>query len=173
VSTDAALTEAGFGVFAEAGGPAPDYERLRVIASGIVPFAIHAGLEITEIGPERAVVAVPAGRERTNQMGTVHAGAQFLAADVAGACAFVGAMAPRIGAVNWLVVRDAWSTFRKPASGRVLAVATVEERPVRALLAGAATGAGRRFELDGKATIQDEAGAPLAVFRFSYVGELA
>jgi uncharacterized protein (TIGR00369 family) len=146
-----------------------DLEHVRRLANQVVPFGAFVGVEVTEVTAEYAVVEIPDRAELTNQMGTVHAGAQFLAADIAGACAFVGATATRIADVAWLVVRDSWSSFRRPGHGLVRAVATVDERGVRQVLAA---GPGERVELDGKAQLTDAAGAPVATIRFAYVAEM-
>ncbi|HVV12560.1 DUF4442 domain-containing protein [Amycolatopsis sp.] len=151
--------------FAAAVTGAPDYGKLREISSTLVPFGNHAGIEITEIAPERAVAEIPDEPHLRNHLNTVHAGAQFLAADIAGACAFVGAVAPRLSTVDLLVLRTAGSAFRKPATGRIRAVATVNERDASAVLAGT----GGRFDLDGRAHLYDEAGVLVAKFSFEYV----
>lgn len=157
------------GAFADAGGEDPDYEKIREIADGLVPFGNHAGVEITEIGPDGAVVELPADDHLRNHLGTVHAGALFLAADIAGASAFVGAIAPRLSEVEYLLLRDARSAFRKPATGRIRAIATVDEREVRRILGR--TGAGR-FELDGKALCYNADDVLVAKFTFEYAGSL-
>lgn len=158
-----------FAAFARPGAAIPDFEHIRRLANQVVPFGAFVGVEVTEVDAEHAVVEIPDRAELTNQMGTVHAGAQFLAADIAGACAFVGAAAARIGEVAWLVVRDSWSSFRRPGRGLVRAVATVEERGVRQVLAATP---GQRVELDGKAQLWDASGGQIATFRFAYVAEM-
>lgn len=158
-----------FAAFARPGADLPDFEHIRRLANQVVPFGSFVGVEVTEVDAEHAVVEIPDRPELTNQMGTVHAGAQFLAADIAGACAFVGATAVRIADVAWLVVRDSWSSFRRPATGLVRAVATIEERGARRVLAARP---GERVELDGKAQLYDVSGAAVATFRFAYVAEL-
>jgi acyl-coenzyme A thioesterase PaaI-like protein len=172
MSTETRISPAGgfSAVFGEVDPAAPDYEKLRAVADDMVPFGVHAGLSITEIGPERAVVEIPAEPHLTNHMRTVHAGALFLAADIAGAAAFVGAVAPRLAAIEMLVLKDARAAFRKPALGRIRAVATVDEREMRRILAAAA---GRRFEIDGKAQLFDDNDVLVARFGFDYVCTLA
>ncbi len=161
--------ESAFAAFARAGAIGPDFEHIRRLANQVVPFGAFVGVEVTEVDGEHAVVEIPDRAELTNQLGTVHAGAQFLAADIAGACAFVGATAERIADVAWLVVRDSWVSFRRPGKGLVRAVATVEERGARRVLAA---GPGERIELDGRAALHDAAGAQIGVIRFAYVAEM-
>lgn len=150
-------------------GVTPDYDTLRTISATLVPFGNHAGIEITGIGPECAVTEIPDEPHLTNHLGTVHAGALFLAADIAGAAAFVGAVAPKLSRVELLVLRTATSSFRKPATGRIRATATVDEREMRRILA---TEGRTRFDLDGKALLHDIAGVLVAKFTFEYVGTM-
>ncbi|MGW4591867.1 acyl-CoA dehydrogenase family protein [Amycolatopsis thermoflava] len=44
--------------FAGAGGDTPDYAKIREIADALMPFGDHAGVAITEVGPDRAVAEV-------------------------------------------------------------------------------------------------------------------
>ncbi|MFF0457796.1 YiiD C-terminal domain-containing protein [Nocardia africana] len=145
---------------------AVDYEYLRKVSQQLVPFGQHVGTLISEISADRSVVEIPASDTVTNQMGTVHAGALFTAADIAGAAAFVGAAAHRLHTVERLVLRGAWASYRKPAQGRIRAVATVDAQELAPLLA--ATSAGR-FELSGKATLLDDRDVTVAKFTFDYV----
>ncbi|MFD6064762.1 YiiD C-terminal domain-containing protein [Rhodococcus wratislaviensis] len=145
---------------------AVDYEHLRAVSDGMVPFGTTAGTTITEIGPDRAVVEIPATPDVTNHMGTVHAGALFTAADIAGAAAFVGAAAARLDTIARLVLRGADASYRKPALGRIRAVATVDERELRTILAADHD---ERFELSGKALLLDDADVVVAKFTFDYL----
>ncbi len=175
-----------FSRFAEHGGAEPDYERIREIADAMVPFGTFAGVRIVEASRERGVVEVPDRENLTNHMGTVHAGALFLAADIAGAAAFVGAMAPRVAQVEGFALRDARVTFLKPARGRIRAIATVDERTVRLLLAdnmnntdntdnaGTGKSAGvRRADLDGKVLLYDDNDVLVAKVYLDFVFGLA
>jgi|GEM_PF-803541 len=144
---------------------APDFERIRAIANDIVPFRRFVGIDITEIDAERSVVEIPDRPELTNQAGAVHAGALFLAADLAGAAALAGALAPRLTHFEYLVVRDAHSAFRRPARGRIRAIGLADEREVRRVLAGSGR---ERFDLDVKALLYDDADVLVARFMFDY-----
>ncbi|SDD34747.1 PaaI family thioesterase [Actinokineospora iranica] len=170
MSTDIRINPGFADAFAGHGGENPDYDALRAISDALVPFGNHAGVDITEIGPDRAVVELPAEPHLKNHMNTVHAGALFLAADIAGAAAFVGAVATRLSTVELLVLRDARAAFRKPAIGRIRAIATIDEREMRRILA--ATG-NERFEIDGKAALYDDADVLVAKFTFDYVCTIA
>ncbi|MCD2104572.1 YiiD C-terminal domain-containing protein [Rhodococcus erythropolis] len=169
-STSTSTTGHRVGLFAAAfgdiDGGAPDYEHLRSVSNSLVPFGKHVGTIVTEIGPDRAVVEIPREPHVVNHMNTVHAGALFTAADIAGAAAFVGAAATRLYVVESLVVRSARSTYRKPASGNIRAIATVDEREMRAILAAQSDA---RFELTGKALMVNDDDVTVAKFTFDYV----
>lgn len=153
-------------VYGEMDYTAIDYEHLRTVSDGMVPFGNQVGTTITELGPERAVVEIPAVASVTNHMGTVHAGALFTAADIAGAAAFVGAAATRLDTIARLVLKAGTASYRKPAVGRIRAIATVDERELRDVLAADADG---RFELSGKAVLLDDTDVVVAKFTFDYV----
>nr|WP_131786799.1 YiiD C-terminal domain-containing protein [Protofrankia symbiont of Coriaria ruscifolia] len=168
--TQVSPAQTGYAIFSEATNGVVDYERIREITNSIVPFGRFVGVSITEVSPDRAVVEIPVSKNLTNHLGTVHAGALFLAADIAGAAALAGALAPRLARVEWTVVRDARSAFRKPAIGRVRAIATVDDREVRRVLA---SDAAEQFDLDGKALLYDDADVLVAKFHFDYVCNIA
>ncbi|MEC3955929.1 YiiD C-terminal domain-containing protein [Nocardia sp. CDC153] len=143
-----------------------DYEYLRAVSQALVPFGGHVGTLVTEIGPERAVVEIPAVEQVRNHMGTVHAGALFTAADIAGAAAFVGAAAEKLYTVERLVLRGGTASYRKPAVGRIRAIATVDGPELAVILAAAESA---RFELSGKASLLDDSDVVVAKFTFDYV----
>ncbi|AFU01288.1 YiiD C-terminal domain-containing protein [Nocardia brasiliensis] len=158
---------AGFAAaYPELDGAAVDYDYLRAVSQDMVPFGRHVGTVITEIGPERAVVEIPAVDTVRNHMGTVHAGALFTAADIGGAAAFVGAAAARLSTVERLVLRAGTASYRKPALGRIRAIATVDQRELAEVLNAAVS---NRFELSGKAVLVDDSDVVVAKFTFDYV----
>ncbi|MGV9664272.1 YiiD C-terminal domain-containing protein [Nocardia niigatensis] len=160
-------TLAGFAAaYPELNPDAVDYEYLRAISQQMVPFGRHVGTLVSEISPDRAVVEIPAVDEVRNHMSTVHAGALFTAADIAGAAAFVGAAAHRLYTVERLVLRGGTASYRKPAQGRIRAIATVDQRELADILAATASA---RFELSGKATLLDDNEVMVAKFTFDYV----
>ncbi|MEU8897181.1 YiiD C-terminal domain-containing protein [Nocardia sp. NPDC048505] len=148
----------------------PDYLYLQRIVSKLVPFGTHAGIEITEISPRRATVEIPDEPYILNHLRTVHAGAQFLAADIAGACAFVGALATRLSAIETLVLRDARLSFRKPALGRIRAIGVIDPSDVATVLAAKA---GQRVDVDARALMYDAAGVLVGKVALDYVCTLA
>lgn len=78
------------------GAAPPDLEQLRAVIDSMVPFCNLVGVRVVELRPDGGVAELPDRPDLLNHMGTVHAGALFLAAEVSGAAAFSGAMAPRI-----------------------------------------------------------------------------
>lgn len=143
----------------------PDYAKIREIADKIVPFTNHVGVRITEAGPDAGVAQIPADEHMLNHLGTVHAGALYLAGEIAGAAAFCGAFAPKLGELGGFTLRDSRITFLKPASGLITARATVDPRTADDVLSGAVTG---RFDLDGKAVLHDENGVLVAKMYLDY-----
>ncbi|GLZ52156.1 PaaI family thioesterase [Actinomycetospora sp. NBRC 106378] len=165
-STLSTFRPSNFADIAPAPGEEPDYDLIRTTVDAIVPFTAHVGLRIAEVGPEGATVENPAAEHLHNQMGTVHAGVLFLLGEVACAAAMCGAFAPVLGEVKLFVLRDARTTFLKPALGRISAYGTVEDRVVRSVLAGDTRG---KFDMDGKAVLRDESGVLVAKMAFDYV----
>lgn len=163
-------TLAGFAAaYPELDPTAVDYEYLRSVSQAMVPFGRHVGTLITEITADHAIVEIPAVDEVRNHMGTVHAGALFTAADIAGAAAFVGAAAARLPIVERLVLRGGSASYRKPAQGRIRAVASVDLRELFVILAATESG---RHELSGKALMLDDDEVTVAKFTFDYVCDL-
>ncbi|MRH88319.1 DUF4442 domain-containing protein [Nocardia sp. SYP-A9097] len=160
-------TLAGFAAaYPELDYTAIDYEYLRAVSQELVPFGRHVGTRVTEISPERSVVEIPADGTVGNHIGTVHAGALFTAADIAGAAAFVGAAAERLYTIERLVLRGGTAAYRKPAQGRIRAIATVDLRELADILAATASA---RFELSGRALLLDDNEVLVAKFTFDYV----
>ncbi|MQY27419.1 PaaI family thioesterase [Nocardia aurantia] len=168
--TQTTFFDRAFAAFARFATENPDYDKLREIANESVPFAVHAGVRTTELDNDHAVTEIPADPRLANHVKTVHAAALYLAADVACAVAFVGAAAPQIDQVEWMVVRDARSAFFKPAIGRIRAVGTIDERAIRAILNRTDQ---RRFDVDGKAMLYDDNDVLVGKVSFDYVTQFA
>lgn len=153
-------------VFGEVDPANPDYDQLRKVLDTMIPFGVHAGVQVTELGPDRAVAELPDEPQMGNHLRTVHAGALFTAADVAGGCAMLGAVATRLDIVESFVLKDSTVSFRKPAVGRIRAVATIDQRDVQAVLG--ATGQ-QRFDVDGRALLFDANDVCVGKVQFEYV----
>lgn len=153
-----------------AGSGAVDYEQIRKTVDTVVPFVDLVGVRMIELGPGRAVAEIPESARLHNHLGTVHAGALFLAAEVACAGAFSGAIAPRILHVRSFVLRETKSTFFRPGRGTLRAEGTVAS-PVLAGVLGRRTE--EQFGLTGKALLRDAGGALIAKVDFEYFCWLA
>jgi acyl-coenzyme A thioesterase PaaI-like protein len=169
--TQTSFFDRAFAPFAEFATKNPNYEKLMEIANSAVPFGTFVGVRITELDAEHAVAELPDKPELQNHVRTVHAAGLFLAADFAGAVAFVGAAGQDAGLVEWMVVRDSRATFLKPAIGRIRAVGVVEERAMRAI--ASRTADQRRFDVDGKALLYDDNDVLVGKVSFDYVCQLA
>lgn len=168
--TETLFFDRAFAPFAPFASRNPDYAKLRDIANAAVPFGIFAGVRVTELDGDHALAEIPDNPELNNHVKTVHAAALFLAADIAVAVAFVGAAAPDLGEVEWMVVRDARSVYFKPAIGRIRAIGTVDIRDIRAI--AERTGQGK-FDVDGKAMLYDDNDVLVGKVSFDYVCKLA
>jgi acyl-coenzyme A thioesterase PaaI-like protein len=169
--TTSIATSAGMaGIFQEIDPGKPDYERMIELAADLVPFGSFTGVRVTELGPDEAVAEIPDEPHLRNHLGTVHAGALFLAADIAGAAAFISASVTKLASLQFFTLRDAVTSFRKPATGRIRAVAAMDPRGMRAILA--ATG-DERLEVDGKALLYNADGVLVGKANFGYVCQLA
>jgi uncharacterized protein (TIGR00369 family) len=151
-----------------ASGAAVDLEQLRRTVDQMVPFCNHVGVRVTELAPDHGQAELPVRPELQNHFGTVHAGALFLAAEVAGAAAFAGAMAPRITQLQGFVLRSSKIAFLKPANGHIRARATLDQQAVDAVLAGG----GGRSEISGLALLHDDADVLLGRVELDYVAWL-
>lgn len=148
----------------------PDYEQIRRTVDAIVPFANLVGVRITELGAGSAVAEVPARDTMLNHLGTVHAAALFLAAEVACAGAFSGVIAPRILHVRNFVLRDSRAAFLRPAHGRIRALGTVTS-PILTDVVRRKTE--EQFDITGKALLHDDHGTLLAKIDLDYLCLLA
>jgi uncharacterized protein (TIGR00369 family) len=143
-----------------------DLEQLRSVVDSMVPFNNFVGVRVTELTREYGLAELPVRGELENHFGTVHAGALFLAAEVAGAAAFSGAVAPRVLQLERFVLRESKVAFLKPAVGRIRARATVDRAVTDAVLA---RGTAERFELAGTALLHDDSDVLVARVELDYV----
>jgi acyl-coenzyme A thioesterase PaaI-like protein len=102
-----------------------DYDAIRAGLQSAVPYNVHLGLEVAEVGPGRGVVTLPDVAEIRNHVGSQHAGALFSAGEAASGAAFVGAFAERLGDVTALA-QAAEISYRKLASGVITATGTLD-----------------------------------------------
>ncbi|MGF7234549.1 MAG: DUF4442 domain-containing protein [Frankia sp.] len=148
------------------GSDGPDLEQIRAVVDTMVPFNNHVGIRITELAADHAVAEVADRPEFLNHLGTVHAGALFLAAEVSGAGAFSGALAARLGDVRFFALRSSRVAFLKPALGRIRATGTIDGPTIAAVLA---RGTEERFDLSGVSRLHDDSGLLVAKVDLEYV----
>jgi acyl-coenzyme A thioesterase PaaI-like protein len=110
-----------------------DYDAMRAGLQAAIPYNVHLGLEVAEVGPGRGVVRLPDRPEIRNHVGSQHAGALFSAGEAASGAAFVGAFAERLGDVTPLA-ESADIAYRKLAQGVITATARLDT-PADQLLA--------------------------------------
>jgi acyl-coenzyme A thioesterase PaaI-like protein len=101
-----------------------DYEAVRAGLQQAIPFNVHVGLEVAEVGPGRGVVTLPDRAETRNHVGSQHAGALFSAGEAASGAAFVGTFAERMATMTPLAER-ADIAYRKLARGPITATGTL------------------------------------------------
>jgi hypothetical protein len=70
-----------------------NFESLRAKLAEAVPFAKHAGVEIVEIADGFAVAQLTQSEQRSNHLGSIHAGAIFTLGETASGAAMIGAFA--------------------------------------------------------------------------------
>jgi acyl-coenzyme A thioesterase PaaI-like protein len=103
-----------------------DFEAIRGGLQAAIPFNVHVGLEVAEIGPGVGVVVLPDRSELRNHVGSQHAGAMFSAGEAASGGAFVGAFAERLGEITPLA-QSAEIRYRKIAQGPITATGNLNE----------------------------------------------
>ena len=103
----------------------PDFEAIRSGLQGAIPYNVHLGLEIAEVGAGRGVVRLPDRAEIRNHVGSQHAGALFSAGEAASGAAFVGAFAERLGELTPLA-EGAEIAYRKLAQGTITATGQLD-----------------------------------------------
>jgi len=150
---------------ADEGDAGLDFELVRTAMNRAVPFNRHCGAEVTEVGPDGGTARLDDGPHLRNHVGTVHAGALFLVAELAGGAAFVGAFAPHMGDIRF-VAKAASITYCRPATGPVTATAFLATRsPERVLAALSEKGSVR---VEAGVEVFDEEGTKVAALTITY-----
>lgn len=124
-SGPADFTGAAQALSAAFAGGRVDFARLQQVVDSMVPFATFTGVRLTELTREGAVAEIPDDPRYNNHLGTVHAGALFLAAEVACAGAFAGVIAPHLAELRFFVLRASKVWFLNAGRGRVLVSGTI------------------------------------------------
>lgn len=85
-----------------------------------VPFAIHAGVEITDVADGHGTALMPQTDTSINHIGSQHAGALFTLGEAASGAAMAGAFAPVILEIR-PIAGKADITYTKVAKGTITA----------------------------------------------------
>lgn len=91
-----------------------------------IPYNVHLGLEVLEIGPGLGVVRLPEGAHLVNHVGSQHAGGMFSAGEAASGAAFVGTFVDRMSEIRPLAAR-AEIEYRKIAHGAITATGRLDD----------------------------------------------
>ncbi|HVP01798.1 MAG TPA: DUF4442 domain-containing protein [Solirubrobacteraceae bacterium] len=101
-----------------------DYEALAAGYAQAIPFNLHLGLRVKEIGEGFGAVVLPDGPSTMNHVRSQHAGALFSAGEAASGAAFISVFAERMGDVTPLAER-AEISYLKLARGDITATARI------------------------------------------------
>lgn len=107
-----------------------DYAAVAAGLQQAIPFNVHLGLEVVEVGPGVGVVRLPERPELVNHVGSQHAGGLFSAGEAASGGAFVGAFAERLGEITPLA-SGATIEYRRIARGPITATARLDHADER------------------------------------------
>jgi uncharacterized protein (TIGR00369 family) len=136
-----------------------DYAMVRDILTRMVPFAVHVGIEIVEVGDGYAITRLPADERLHNPMGSQHAGAIFTVAESATSAALAGALANHLEEVTALVTL-AKIEYRRSANGAIVARARLTDDDLACVRR---VPAGDKTEVTVEVALHDErSGAKLA-----------
>jgi acyl-coenzyme A thioesterase PaaI-like protein len=103
-----------------------DYAAMAAGYEQVIPFNVHLGLEVVEVGPGLGVVRLPEAPHLVNHVGSQHAGGLFTAGEAASGGAFIGAFAEKMGEITPLAAR-AEIEYRKIARGPITATARLDD----------------------------------------------
>ncbi|MEU7136581.1 YiiD C-terminal domain-containing protein [Streptomyces sp. NPDC046261] len=143
----------------------PSLEEIRAYVNELVPFQKSVGVEVVELGADRAVAVLPECGDTRNHVGTAHAGALFLLAEAAAGAALAGMLRETI-TTSVFVLRQSRIDYRKKARGDIRAMADV---PAGALPEGYPDLAdGQRFEVVVVSRLHDADDAFVAEAEFTY-----
>jgi uncharacterized protein (TIGR00369 family) len=102
-----------------------DYQSLRTQLTEAVPFARHAGVEITEIGDGFAAAQIVQSGALSNHLGSIHAGAIFTLGETASGAAMLGTFAEIATRIRPLAI-SANISYLKLARGTITAQARTD-----------------------------------------------
>ena len=100
------------------------YDLIRAQLGESVPFARHAGVRLTEVGPGHARAELDETANSVNHIGSQHAGALFTLGETASGAAMAGLFADRLLAIRPLATQSTIA-YRKIARGVITATAKI------------------------------------------------
>ena len=140
------------------------YDAIRAQMASAVPFATHAGVELTEIGDGHAAARLVQSGTSVNHIGSQHAGALFTLGEAASGGAMAGAFAPVLLTVRPVAAR-AEIAYLRIARGTITAEAETTE--AGETLRAALEAEGRaRFAVD--VTLRAESEETVATMRVAW-----
>ena len=103
-----------------------DFEMIRTLLNGMVPFSKHIGVEVLAIADGESTARLVESPDNMNHIGTPHAGSIFSLGESTTGAAMAGAFAERLQTLR-PVAADAHITYKKVAQGTVTAKAKVKK----------------------------------------------
>jgi acyl-coenzyme A thioesterase PaaI-like protein len=103
-----------------------DYAAIAGGMEQAIPFNVHLGLRVVEVGPGLGVVELPEDPNLVNHVGSQHAGGLFSAGEAASGGAFVGTFIEKMEQITPLA-SAANIVYRKIARGPITATARLED----------------------------------------------
>src|SRR5258708_3198975 len=97
-----------------------DYAALAAGYGQAIPFNVHIGLRVAEVGAGLGRVVLPDGESTMNHVRSQHAGALFTAGEAASGAAFISVFAERMGDITPLA-EQAEISYLKIARGDITA----------------------------------------------------
>ncbi|MFL5843380.1 MAG: DUF4442 domain-containing protein [Solirubrobacteraceae bacterium] len=103
-----------------------DYAAIAAGMEQAIPFNVHLGLKVVEVGPGLGVVELPENPSLLNHVGSQHAGGLFSAGEAASGGAFVGTFIDKMQEITPLAAA-ANISYKKIARGPITATARLED----------------------------------------------
>jgi acyl-coenzyme A thioesterase PaaI-like protein len=121
-----------------------DFESVRRMTTGAVPFAQRAGVDLLEFERGRVKMKIPLASNQ-NHIGIMYAGALFTVAEIPGGALFLSAFdASRC----YPILVDMAVKFLKPATTDVFVEARLSEEDIARVNAGLESAGKEQFVLD-------------------------
>ncbi len=134
----------------EPGVPSP--EDTTNIVRNAIPLADHIGLSVTEVSPQRVVLAIPF-KGNTNHVGIMYAGVLFTAAEIPPGILALVRFDP---AKFYPVVKQMTVNFRRPGRSGVTVVAELPAERAEQILAEAEADGKSEFTMDLEVRDEDD-----------------